>query len=82
MRDISVLRQHPEMQVLASRYRQVRAATPPARGRKPAGLANASQPQARVRQNDEEDPAQTRGSFGRPRIISPMMLRWICEDPA
>ena len=40
-------------------------------------------PTGTVRRTPSRKPIhEGRGSFGRPSIISPMMLRWICDDPA
>lgn len=84
---IAVLGDEPEFEVLPRRHRQKRLAFPPSRGRGSPSLTKRCQPEFRVpddrqRSADHFVGAGGLGSLGSPKIISPMMLRWICDDPA
>ena len=87
MLGIAVLGDQPKFEVLAGRYGQERLAFPPARGRGSLRLTKRCQPEFRVpddrqRSADHFVGAGGLGSLGSPKIISPMMFRWICDDPA
>ena len=88
---VAILGEQPELEVVAPWQGQERPVPPPPRAGQAHHLPNGLGPQARPcrhRAGDSQpvpqaDTARTqRGSFGRPNTISPMMLRWICDDPA
>jgi hypothetical protein len=87
MRGVAVLGDETELEVLARRDGQERPTLPPTTRSSSAGLMERRHPEVWTTSNSAQRAnhfagAGGRGSFGRPRIISPMMLRWICEDPA
>ena len=84
---IAVLGDQSEFEVLPRRHRQKGLTFPPARGRGSLRLTKRCQPEFRVpddrqRSADHFVGAGGLGSLGSPKIISPMMFRWICDDPA
>ncbi len=87
MRGSAVLGDEAKFEVLPGRQREKRLAFPPAGGRSPPRLAKRCRPEFRMSDDRQRSAnhfagAGGLGSLGRPKIISPMMLRWICDEPA
>src|SRR6056297_472878 len=82
-RDVTVLGHQSELEVRPRRHREIRRPGPPPSRHETSPLADRRGPQRRVLQ-DDGSAAQHYGlgSLGSCRIISPMMFRWICDDPA
>ena len=88
---VAVLGEQPELEVVAARQGQERPVPPPARAGQARRLPDRFGPQTRPccdcagngQPLPQADTARAqRGSFGKPSTISPMMLRWICDEPA
>jgi hypothetical protein len=88
---VAVLGEQPELEVVAARQGKKRPVPPPARAGQARRLPDRFGPQTRPccdcagngQPLPQADTARAqRGSFGKPSTISPMMLRWICDEPA
>jgi hypothetical protein len=88
---VAVLGEQPELEVVAARQGKKRPVPPPARAGQARRLPDRFAPQTRPccdcagngQPLPQADTARAqRGSFGKPSTISPMMLRWICDEPA